>query len=443
MINNKKAFLSAPLCFFLAGCPAPPTPSFTLDAYFKDPISDAASGFGLGLAADSNTLAVGSFLGDVNVFFRNLDGSWVQQASIVESPASGFGRSISIDGDTMAIGAGGENKVHVYTRTGDSWTLEETIDGSSLGFNIFFGGSVAVSGDTLAVSGIFEDSVADNSGAVYIYTRSDGSWMQEDTVKASNPGENDTFGFSLSLDGDTLAVGARWEDGASSGVNGDQFNDVSPTINSGAAYVFTRDGTEWLQQAYIKASNTDLRDDEFGTSVSLKGNSLIVVAPRETGISRGINGDQTKGGDTNGGAVYLFSRTESTWSQDAYFKPSNNGGFFGDSVSLSTTENEFIVGATTESSGSSGVDGDQENFDRLESGAAYVFAFENGQWTQTAYIKASNNTQTKTNFGLQVAHSDVFLAVSSNDRHGGSGINPDPTDETSVNRGAVYTYNNN
>ena len=103
--------------------------------------------------------------------------------------------------------------------------------------------------------------------------RSGSVWSQQAYVKASNTDPGDEFGGSVSISGDRLVVGARLEDSNATGFDGDQNN--NSTIGAGAAYVFTRSGTVWSQQAYLKASNTD-RDDNFGQPVAISGDTLVV-----------------------------------------------------------------------------------------------------------------------------------------------------------------------
>ena len=121
-------------------------------------------------------------------------------------------------------------------------------------------------------------------------------------MKASNTVTRDYFGFSVSLSGDTLAVGAYIESSNATGVNGNQ-SDNSAT-RSGAVYIFTRSGTTWSQQAYLKASNTGA-GDYFGHSVSLSGDTLAVGAKSEASSATGINGDQKDNGAGSSGAVYV------------------------------------------------------------------------------------------------------------------------------------------
>src|SRR5262247_2168922 len=209
------------------------------------------------------------------------------------------------------------------------------------------GHGVALSGDgnTLAVGAPYESSNAkgingnqnDNSlyaaGAVYVFVRRNDAWTQQAYIKASNPGQSDKFGFvvALSQDGNTLAVSAPGEASAAKGINGDQNDNSIP--EAGAAYVFTRAGTTWSQQAYIKASNTGepgvgdqfADGDRFGFSLALSadGNTLAAGAIAEDSGTKGINGDQSDNSQQGSGAVYVFFRNGSAWSQQAYVKDSN------------------------------------------------------------------------------------------------------------------------
>src|SRR5213078_3879262 len=140
-------------------------------------------------------------------------------------------------------------------------------------------------------------------------------------------------------DGNTLAVGTPMERSAATGINGKGEND--PGDSSGAVYVYTRSGTRWAQQAYIKASNAG-SDDQFGFAVTLSGdgNTLAVSAPYEDSAATGINGNQADDSMPNSGAVYVFARSGATWAQQAYVKASNTGAAeegdqFGYSIALS------------------------------------------------------------------------------------------------------------
>jgi hypothetical protein len=254
-----------------------------------------------------------------------------------------------------------------------------------------FGYGIAISGDgtTLAVGADLESSAAtgidgnqtDNSAlsarAVYIFTSVGTSWGQQAYLKASNTNAGDVFGISvaISADGNTLAVGAPDEASSATGINGNQANNSA--ANAGAVYVFSRSGTIWTQQAYIKASNTGA-SDRFGSTVRLSGdgNTLAVSAPSEDSAATGIGGNQADNSATDSGAVYVFTRSGTTWSQQAYVKASNTGAGdgFGGAIALSTDGNMLAAGATSESSAATGVGGNQNDNNAMYAGAVYVFA---------------------------------------------------------------------
>ncbi|GIX22087.1 MAG: hypothetical protein KatS3mg121_0870 [Gammaproteobacteria bacterium] len=322
-----------------------------------------------------------------------------------------------------------------------------------------FGFSVAVSGDgnTLVVGAPNEDSnatgvngeqandAAEDRGAVYVFVRSGGSWRQQAYIKASNPGEDDAFGFGVALsgDGNTLAVGAPNEDSNATGVNGDQANDAAE--DSGAVYVFVRSGDSWRQQAYLKASNTEIFDS-FGSSVALSGdgNTLTVGAPGEDSNATGVNGDQANDAAEDSGAVYVFVRAGGSWRQQAYLKASNAEAYdlFGGSVALSEDGNTLAVGAESEDSDAIGVNGDQTSNAAWRSGAVYVFVRSGGDWRQQAYIKPSNPTLVGS-FGFSVALSadGNTLAVGAHGESGDVGISDgDQVSDGAWGIGAAYVF---
>jgi hypothetical protein len=139
-------------------------------------------------------------------------------------------------------------------------------------------------------------------------------------------------------------------------------------------YVFIRSGSTWLQQAYVKPSNTE-GGDFFGGSVALSadGNTLAVGAVGEDSNAIGVNGNQADNSSSGAGAVYVFSRSGSAWVQQAYVKASNTGGYFGDSVALSADGNTLAVGALYEDSNATGIGGDQTNNSASNAGAVYLY----------------------------------------------------------------------
>jgi hypothetical protein len=217
--------------------------------------------------------------------------------------------------------------------------------------------------------------------------------------KASDTERNDSFGIgvAISADGNTLAVGATGKDSDATGAG-----PVGADLNSsGAVYVFVRAGTTWTQQAVLYASNrsaaTADRIDQFGKVISLSadGDTLAVGVPDERSSATGINGDQSSNAATGSGAVYVFARSGTTWTQQSYIKASNTGenDQFGSAVSLSGDGDTLAVGAPSEDSSATGIDGDQfadtGTVPNSNSGAAYVFVRSGSTWTQQAYVKAS------------------------------------------------------
>ena len=395
----------------------------------------------------------------------------------------GYSVSLSTDGNTMAVGAYGEDSnatgingdqtdnsftglnsytgaVYVFTRSGASWSQQAYLKASNTDNGDVFGSSVSLSsdGNTLAIGATGEDSNAtgvdgdqtDNSaaasGATYVFVRSGTSWSQQAYIKASNTEAGDAFGRSLSLgeDGTTLAVGADGEDSDATGINGNQTNNSLAV--AGAAYVFSRTGTTWSQQAYIKASNTEAGDAfAYRVSLSSDGNTLAVSAMKEDSNATGINGDQSDNSATNSGAAYVFTRSLTTWTQQAYVKASNteDTDSFGDELSLSSDGNTLAVGSPFEDSNATGIsiNGDQTDNSAAGSGAVYVFVRSGTSWSQQAYVKAST-TDHNDSFGTPTLSGDgKTLAVGAyNEDSSATGINGDQSTNGSDGAGAVYVY---
>jgi hypothetical protein len=335
--------------------------------------------------------------------------------------------------------------------------------------NALTGVAVALSRDgrTLAVSAPHEDSDARgvngnqrndsafDSGAVYVFTQSGSSWVQQAYVKASNAASGDQFGFAVALSGDgsTLAVASNFEDSGATGINGNQ-NDESAS-GAGAVYVFVRNDTTWSQQAYIKASNAS-EGDRFGYSLALSddGGTLAVGAIGEDSISTGMDGNQADNSAEQAGATYVFTRSGAAWTQQAYLKASNTqaGDMFGFCVALSGDGNTLGVCEYDEDSSAEGIDGDQTDNRSNGSGAAYILVRSGGVWRQQAYVKATNTTLQGA-FGAAIALSSngntvAICAVDEDGLNPGVGAVPWQADRKAPERtrvaedsaGAVYVY---
>ena len=404
---------------------------------------------------------------------------------------NGQGVALSGDGRTLAVGAPHESSaargingnqadnslfdsgaVYVFTRigAGDAWTQQAYVKPSNPQAGAEFGHYVALSadGNTLAVSAYWEASNAKGvngnqrdesipqAGAVYVFIRSGGTWIQQAYIKASNTGEagtadsfgeGDQFGWSLALsrDGNTIAVGALTEDGGATTINGDDRNNSAP--GAGAVYVFARRGATWSQQAYVKPSNIDA-GDMFGYSVALSadGNTLAVGSFDEDGSGRGVN-PPSNNQNAGSGAVYVFSRAMSSWSQQVYIKPSNGEpqDSFGVHVALSDDGATLLAGSLDEDCRATGVNPqgcDNDWDDDLSMGAAYVFVRAGSTWTQQAFLKPSN-TGANDWFGARVALSGDgnTAAIAAPFEDGGvKGVNGRQGDESAGQAGAVYMF---
>ncbi|ENS5605990.1 FG-GAP repeat protein [Vibrio mimicus] len=376
-------------------------------AYLKASNTGAEDNFGtsLALSEDGKTLVVGASAEDNGFKGIITDGS--------EASDSG-----------TAVDSGA---VYVFTKSNTgTWSQSAYIKASNTGASDLFGSSVAISkdGKTLAVGAPTEDNASkgiisngsettdvgtvNNSGAVYLFTQSDsGEWSQGAYFKASNTGASDLFGSAIALsdNGKMLVVGAYNEDNGAKGIitNGSEVIDLGTATNSGVVYVFIKDSSgSWAQSAYIKASNTGA-DDNFGASVAVSedGNTLTVGAWFEDNSVTGIVVDGSEvtdlGTANNSGAVYLFSRDAGIWSQSAYVKGSNTGTSdgFGESLSVSDNGKTFAVGSPGENNSAKGIiiNGSEINDvgSATSAGAVYLFTKDSsGNWSQIAYLKASN-----------------------------------------------------
>jgi hypothetical protein len=282
-------------------------------------------------------------------------------------------------------------------------------------------------------------------------------------IKASNAEAYDHFAcgggnqghsgnsIAISGDGSTMAVGAPYESSGASGVNGNQ-NDNS-AYASGAVYVFVQQGGIWVQQAYVKASNTE-QSDHFGASIALSrdGNTMAVTAHWESSAATGVNGAQNDNAIRQAGAVYVFVRTAAGWTQQAYVKASNtgrtgegdalgDGDQFGYSVALSGDGGTLAVGAISEDSAAQQINGDDRDDSQQSSGAVYVFSQTAGAWSQQAYIKGSH-LEAGDLFGFAVALSfdGNTLAASAFDERGSARTINGPHDNRANGSGALYVF---
>ncbi len=264
--------------------------------------SDGAVGnqFGYSVAVSGDTLVVGAVTDDVGgnirqgsaYVYTRTGGTWTQQGPKITAAkgaaGDGFGQSVAVSGDTAVVGAiSGDGAVddqgsaHVFTRTGGTWTEEATLNAADGSANDQFGFWVGVDGDTAVVGAPFDDVGARDQGSAYVFARIAGSWPQQSQLTASDGAQMDLFGRSVAVSGDTIVVGA-------------QYDDVGTSIKQGSAYVFTRTGAMWPEETKLAASDGAV-GALFGVSVGVSGDTAVVGA-----------GFETVGPNVHQGAAYVF-----------------------------------------------------------------------------------------------------------------------------------------
>ena len=290
------------------------------------------------------------------------------------APNDFFGFNVALSGDTAVIGA---NKVdddirgvdvgaaYVFTRSGHSWHQQAKLTADDGAAKDGFGGKVALSGDTAVIGAIFQDDKGDNSGSAYVFTRSGTTWSQQVKLTAADGAEGDAFGQSIALSGDTVVIGAPHDD--------DKGNDA------GSVYVFTRSGTTWSQQVKLTAAD-GAAGDVFGISIAFSGDTIVIGAD--------LNDEKA----LNAGAVYVFTRSGSSWSQQAKLTAADGEetDIFGVRVALSG--DTVLISARR----------DDDDVMGIDAGSAYIFTRTGTTWQQQIKLTASDGAADD-RFGRSVA----------------------------------------
>jgi hypothetical protein len=333
----------------------------------------------------------GNYSGSAYIFTRTTSTNWTQQAKLIASDGTAedfFGHSVSLSWDTALIGAAGVDKngfdsgsVYVFTRHGTTWTQQAKLIASDSTAGDHFGWSVSLSDDTALIGAVNDDSNGNYSGSAYIFTRTGTTWTQQAKLIASDGTAGDHFGYVVALAGDTALIGAPFDDD-----NGGA---------SGSVYVFTRTSTIWTQQAKLIASDSGA-GDHFGWSVSLSDDTALI----------GAVGDDDNGVDS--GSAYVFTRNGTTWIQQVKLHASDGAELdqFGCSVALAG--DTTLIGAP--------FDDDNGNF----SGSVYMFVQTGTSWIQQAKLLALDGAA-EDRFGWRVSlWRDTALIGAVNDDDNGN-----------------------
>jgi len=345
------------------------------DAYFGYSCSISSDGTRAIVGARTDNATGGTNSGAAYIFVQG-GSSWVQESKLVPSDSEvhaqfGYSCSISSDGTRAIVGAayddatGGTDPgaAYVFTRSGTSWVQESKLVPSDSEVSALFGWSCSISDDgtRAIVAALYDDATGGtDSGAAYVFTRTGTSWVQEIKLVPSDSEANALFGHSCSIssDGTRAIVGAPYDD-------------ATGGTDSGAAYIFTRSGTSWAQESKLVPSDSEA-GAQFGISCSISSDGTRAIV--------GAYADDATGG-TNSGAAYVYSRTGTSWVQESKLVPSDSeaSAQFGWSCSISSDGTRAIVGAHYDDA-TGGVN----------SGAAYIFTRSGTSWAQEIKLVASD-----------------------------------------------------
>lgn len=399
--------LGAFLTTALIGTPAS---AATQRAKVDAPAAEDDARFGWAIDISGNTAVVGAPYEDTPndvdegaayIYIRS-GSSWLYQARVAAPGGSDldfFGYSVGISGDTVIVGAPGDDDlplydrgaVYVFVRSGSSWLFQDKIEGFTADDR--FGRSVAVSGD-LAVVGApgYDRGFDTDAGAAYTLVRSGSAWSKDGPFLASDFETDDAFGWSVDLDDDTFVVGAL---GADHGT----------AVDAGAAYVFVRAGSLWLQQAKLAASDAGYFEG-LGLDVAISGDTVVAGAPH-----------QSHSGKDQAGSAYVFRRVGTSWTQQAKLIAAAAGDydFFGWSVAIAG--DTLVASAPGDDYGLSGV------------GSVTPFTRSGSAWTRQPKLVATDASAADgAGYGLAIRGDTVLVGVPYDDAAG------------NTNSGSMYSW---
>ncbi|MBN1507421.1 MAG: FG-GAP repeat protein [Sedimentisphaerales bacterium] len=345
---------------------------------------DIGDQFGYSVSISEDYVVVGAPWGPTCAFKRTGE-MCIQQAELVASDGAAwwdyFGRSVSVSGDHVIVGAPGDDdngansgSAYVFKRSGDAWIEQAELFAYDGAAGDEFGYSVSISGDYAVVGAPCDRQKGYEAGATYVFRRTGDVWVRQAKLVAHDGAAGDNFGYSVSISGDSVLVGALGDDD-----NG---------VLSGSAYIFgrTEDWAElWIQRAKLLASDGAL-GDHFGLSVSISGDRAIIGASGHYGKA------------VLSGSAYAFRRTGDIWVQQAELLASDGayGDGFGSSVSVNG--GYAVIGAAADDDNGS------------TSGSAYLFKEDGDVWIQQGKLLASDGASGEA-FGCSVSISGDYVVV--------------------------------
>jgi hypothetical protein len=334
--------------------------------------------------------------------YRYNGAHWIEEQKLTASDGVGndnFGGSVAIRDTAAAIGAFGvesyAGSVYIfrYNVTLDSWEQEAKLTAPDGQSGDRFGHAVSISDGVVVVAAPYHDESANNDGAAYVYRHDGTDWILEQKLIASDQSINDQFGYSTSISGDVIVVGAH-------------YGDADGIVSAGKAYVYRYSGedTTWVEEQILYASDAAMID-HFGRAVSNYQDTIVIGTP---------DYDVT---DANEGAAYIFRYNGSSWSEEALLTASNGEEYDGFGNSVSIFEDKVAVGAPAYWTV---VD---------DPGSTYIYTFDGSVWGEEREITASD-AAINDMFGYSISlKGDILLVGSYYD------------DATYMNSGSVYFYN--
>jgi hypothetical protein len=376
--------------------------------------SVAISGDTIVVGADEDRVEANFTQGSAYVFQRNTGGTdcWGEIKKLTASDGAAddrFGCSVSISGDTIVVGAYWDDiglndfqgSAYVFERNNggtDNWGEVKNINASDGAEDDWFGYSVSISGDTVVV-GVYSYDVGANinQGSAYVYERNNGgtdNWGEVKRLTASDGAQGDRFGGSVSIFGNTVVVGARYDD-------------VGANDTQGSAYVFQRNNggaDNWGEVKKVTGGDS-VQYDRFGWSVSIFGDTVVVGATEDE-----------VGGNDNQGSAYVFQRNTGgidNWGEIKKLTASDGEALDNFGFSVSIYNDTIVVGALWDDIGAN-----------LGQGSAYVFQRNIGgtdNWGEVVKINASDGAQDDW-FGCSVSIYNYMFVVGARRKDMGENI---------------------
>ena len=273
----------------------------------------AGDNFGRAVSLSGNTALIGTHWDDDNgnesgsAYVFNYNGSqWIQAQKLLAADGQAgdrFGNTVFVQGDVLAVGAWLEDQggsaagaAYVFRFNGTQWVQEQKLQASDKEAGDNFGRYVYIDGDALIVGAYHDDDGGSNAGAAYVFRYSGAEWVEEQKLVAWDAAAFDNYGWSCAILGDVAVVGA--------------FQDDDLGSNSGSAYVYRFNGTNWLPEQKLLASN-GVANDRLGYTVVMDRNHILLTAPASLTVGAGP------------GAMYLYRQTSAGWIEQQIFAPSD------------------------------------------------------------------------------------------------------------------------